>query len=121
MKSIYLLSAALALAIPLTSCGKNPTAGNAGKSAKLLNVSYDPTREYYVAINAAFKKSWLAKTGQTLEIEQSHGGSGKQARAVIDGLQADVVTLALAGDIDSIAMQAASIPADWQKQLPSNS
>jgi sulfate/thiosulfate-binding protein len=87
----------------------------------LLNVSYDPTRELYQAFNAAFAKSWKAKTGDNVKIKQSHGGSGKQARAVIDGLEADVVTLALAYDIDAIAERAKLIPADWQKRLPHNS
>jgi sulfate transport system substrate-binding protein len=91
------------------------------KEIKLLNVSYDPTRELYQEYNAAFVKYWNGKTGDTLVIQQSHGGSGKQARAVIEGLQADVVTLALAYDIDAIAEKAKLLPADWQKQLPSNS
>jgi sulfate/thiosulfate-binding protein len=86
----------------------------------LLNVSYDPTRELYKAVNEAFIKDWTAKSGETVAIEQSHGGSGKQARAVIDGLQADVVTLALQGDIDQIA-KAGLINADWQKRLGNNS
>ena len=86
----------------------------------LLNVSYDPTRELYKAFNEAFIKDWKAKTGETVTIEQSHGGSGKQARAVIDGLQADVVTLALQGDIDQIA-KTGLINADWQKRLGNNS
>jgi sulfate/thiosulfate transport system substrate-binding protein len=88
---------------------------------KLLNVSYDPTRELYQDFNAAFAKYWQAKSGQTVTIEQSHGGSGKQGRAVIDGLQADIVTLALAYDIDAISQNAKLIPADWQKRLPDNS
>ncbi len=87
----------------------------------LLNVSYDPTRELYQDFNQAFAKYWKAKTGQTVQLEQSHGGSSKQARAVIDGLQADVVTLALAYDIDAIAQNAGLLPADWQKRLPQNS
>lgn len=87
----------------------------------LLNVSYDPTRELYKAINEAFVADWKAKTGETIKIEQSHGGSGKQARAVIDGLNADVVTLALAGDIDAIAAKSKKLPADWAKRLPHNS
>src|SRR4051812_44542394 len=91
------------------------------KEIKFLNVSYDPTRELYQDINAAFVKSWKEKTGDTLTIQQSHGGSGKQARAVIDGLQADVVTLALAYDIDAIAEKARLLPPDWQKRLPNNS
>ncbi len=86
-----------------------------------LNVSYDPTRELYKAINPAFAADWKAKTGETIEIQASHGGSGAQARAVIDGLNADVVTLALAADIDAIASRSGKIPADWQKRLPNNS
>lgn len=86
----------------------------------LLNVSYDPTRELYKAVNEAFVKDYKAKTGENVTVEQSHGGSGKQARAVIDGLQADVVTLALAGDIDEIA-KAGKIKAGWQKQFALNS
>jgi sulfate transport system substrate-binding protein len=88
---------------------------------KLLNVSYDPTRELYQEINAAFAKQWKAKTGVDVQISQSHGGSGKQARSVIDGLQADVVTLGLAYDIDSIAEHAHLLPANWQTRLPDNS
>ena len=86
----------------------------------LLNVSYDPTRELYSDLNKSFAAQWKAKTGQSITIRQSHGGSGKQARAVVDGLDADVVTLALAYDIDAIA-NARLIPADWQKRLPHNS
>src|SRR5229473_5863691 len=91
------------------------------KDIKLLNASYDPTRELYQDFNAAFAKQWQAQTGERLTIRQSHGGSGKQARAVIDGLEADVVTLALAYDIDEIAARAKLLPADWQKRLPDNS
>jgi sulfate/thiosulfate transport system substrate-binding protein len=87
----------------------------------LLNVSYDPTRELYQDFNAAFAKHWKAATGETVTIKQSHGGSGKQARAVIDGLQADVVTLALAYDIDALYDRAKMIPKDWQKRLGYNS
>jgi sulfate transport system substrate-binding protein len=87
----------------------------------LLNVSYDPTRELYQDFNAAFAKHWKTQTGETVTIQQSHGGAGKQARAVIDGLEADVVTLALAYDIDAIAEKAKLIPTDWQKRLPNNS
>lgn len=87
----------------------------------LLNVSYDPTRELYQDFNAAFAKHWKTQTGETVTIQQSHGGAGKQARAVIDGLAADVVTLALAYDIDAIAEKAKLIPTDWQKRLPNNS
>jgi sulfate/thiosulfate-binding protein len=93
----------------------------AAKPATLLNVSYDPTRELYKDINAAYAKYWKDKTGQTITVNQSHGGSGKQARAVIDGLQADVVTLALAADIDEIAQRAKLLPANWQSRLPNNS
>ena len=92
-----------------------------GGPVTLLNVSYDPTRELYQDYNAAFAKYWKAKTGQTVEIQQSHGGSSKQARAVIDGLEADVVTLALAYDIDAIADKAKLLPANWQSRLPNNS
>jgi len=91
------------------------------KDIKLLNVSYDPTRELYQDYNEAFSKYWKEKTGDTVTVEQSHGGSGKQARSVIDGLQADVVTLALAYDIDAIAQKAKLLPLDWQKRLPNNS
>jgi len=87
----------------------------------LLNVSYDPTRELYKAYNAAFAKHWKAETGETVTIQQSHGGSGKQARSVIDGLDADVVTLALEADIDAIAKATGKIPADWRGRLPHNS
>ena len=87
----------------------------------LLNVSYDPTRELYQDYNQAFAKNWLAKTGEKVVIKQSHGGSGKQGRAVIDGLDADVVTLALASDINAIAEHAKLLPANWQTRLPHNS
>jgi len=86
----------------------------------LLNVSYDPTRELYVEFNQAFAKYWKAKTGQDVTIKQSHGGSGKQARSIIDGLEADVATLALAGDTDALARHGGWVPADWQKRLPHN-
>lgn len=87
----------------------------------LLNVSYDPTRELYEDYNRAFAAQWLTQTGETVTVQQSHGGSGKQARAVIDGLQADVVTLALAADIDAIADKAKLLPSGWQARLPANS
>jgi sulfate/thiosulfate transport system substrate-binding protein len=87
----------------------------------LLNVSYDPTRELYAEFNTAFAKYWKVQTGQDVTIKQSHGGSGKQARSVIDGIDADVVTLALAGDVDALYKNAALIPQDWQKRLPHNS
>ena len=108
MKTILLLGLALAVA-PLLH------------AAELLNVSYDPTRELYQDFNAAFAKYWKAKTGDTVVVNQSHGGSGKQARSVIDGLGADVGTLALAYDIDALASQGGLIPANWQTRLPSNS
>ena len=107
----------------LAACGSPPAteAPTTGSSAvKLLNVSYDPTRELYQDFNAAFAADWKAKNGQDVTVEQSHGGSGKQARSVIDGLEADVVTLALAADIDAIA-GAGLLPGDWQKRLPHNS
>jgi sulfate/thiosulfate transport system substrate-binding protein len=110
----FLKSILLLLAVSVAACAP-------AKEIKLLNVSYDPTRELYQAINAAFAKQWKDKTGDTLTIQQSHGGSGKQARAVIDGLEGDVVTLALAYDIDAIAEKSGQIPKDWQKRLPENS
>ncbi len=91
------------------------------QSVTLLNVSYDPTRELYVEFNQAFAKHWKAKTGQDVTIKQSHGGSGKQARSIIDGLDADVATLALAGDTDALHTNGGWIPKDWQKRLPLNS
>jgi len=92
-----------------------------GKDLTLVNVSYDPTRELYQEFNTAFSKYWKQKSSQTLTIRQSHGGSGKQARSVIDGLEADVVTLALAYDIDAIAQKSKLLPAEWQSRLPNNS
>ncbi len=106
----------------LLSISLSMTLGVGGsRAASLLNVSYDPTRELYQDVNAAFAKKWQAEKGEAVEIKQSHGGSGKQARSVIDGLQADVVTLALAYDIDAIAEKAKLLPPDWQKRLPNNS
>jgi sulfate transport system substrate-binding protein len=96
-------------------------ATNAHAQTELLNVSYDPTRELYEAYNAAFAKYWKEKSGQAVTIKQSHGGSSKQGRAVIDGLSADVVTLALAYDIDEIAEKGKLLAPDWQKRLPHNS
>lgn len=93
----------------------------AAATQTLLNVSYDPTRELYKDVNDAFAREWQAKTGDTVVINQSHGGSGKQARSVIDGLEADVVTLALAYDIDEIAARSKLLPTTWQKRLPQNS
>jgi sulfate/thiosulfate-binding protein len=91
------------------------------KTIELLNVSYDPTRELYADYNQAFARYWQAKTGDDVVVRQSHGGSGAQARSVIDGLQADVVTLALAADIDNLHVHGDLLPADWQKRLPQNS
>ena len=110
--SLTLLSAILALANPLTATAAEVT---------LLNVSYDPTRELYQEFNAAFAKHWKAKTGDTVTVKASHGGSGKQARAIIDGLEADVATLALAYDVDQLYEKGKLIPKDWQKRLPNNS
>lgn len=106
------LLVALALSSPLLTWAADVT---------LLNVSYDPTRELYIEYNKAFANYWKAKTGDTVTIKQSHGGAGKQARAVIDGLPADVVTLALSYDIDEISSKAKLIPSDWQKRLAHNS
>ncbi len=96
-------------------------AGAQAQSSNLLNVSYDPTRELYRVYNAEFVKYWKEETGEALTIQQSHGGSGAQARAVIDGLKADIVTLALEGDINAIAEKTRKIPADWRSKLPNNS
>ena len=108
---LALLATAVGLAGPPASAGQ----------VTLLNVSYDPTRELYDQYNKAFAAYWKTKTGDTVTVRQSHGGSGKQARSVIDGLEADVVTLALAGDIDAIAKNAKLLPDGWQKRLASNS
>jgi sulfate transport system substrate-binding protein len=108
--AMTLLAASLGAA-PLLSAG----------TLSLLNVSYDPTREFYEDYNKAFAAEWKAKTGDVVTVNQSHGGSGKQARSVIDGLGADVVTLALAYDIDALAAQGGLVPANWQTRLPSNS
>jgi sulfate transport system substrate-binding protein len=108
----FLLSGLAVLAMSL---------GAAGKEITLLNVSYDPTRELYQDFNPAFARYWRQKTGDTVTVRQSHGGSGKQARAVIDGLDADVVTLALAGDVDALWEQGKLIPQDWQQRLPKHS
>lgn len=109
----------MALAAGLTTFALTSTAQSA--SPTLLNVSYDPTRELYVEYNAAFAKHWKTKSGQNVTIKQSHGGSGKQARSVIDGLGADIVTLALAGDIDAMHNNGGWLPKAWQKRLPHNS
>jgi sulfate transport system substrate-binding protein len=103
LRALAGLALALSVAVPA-----------AAAEVTLLNVSYDPTRELYTEYNAAFAKHWQATTGEAVTVQQSHGGSGKQARAVIDGLEADVVTLALAGDIDAIAEKSKLVPADWQ-------
>lgn len=97
------------------------SSGDAAGRVELLNVSYDPTRELYQEVNRAFAAQWQEETGQTLTIQQSHGGSGSQARSVIDGLDADVVTLALAYDIDAIVRESGLVAEDWQARLPSNS
>jgi len=110
---------ALLMAAAMTSCGGGEQ--RAASVATLLNVSYDPTREFYQDYNTAFAHHWKEKTGATVTIQQSHGGAGKQARAVIDGLEADVVTLALAYDIDAIHQRAGLLPVDWQSRLPHNS
>ena len=111
--TIFTAFAAALAAVPATVVQAAPV--------QLLNVSYDPTRELYVAVNAAFARSWKAQTGQDVTIRQSHGGSGKQARSVIDGLPADVVTLALAYDIDEISSRGKLLPANWQSRLPNAS
>jgi len=111
IRLLAIVSAAIGLFVPTL----------AKAEIALLNVSYDPTRELYQEFNAAFAKHWQAKTSEKVTIKQSHGGSGKQARAVIDGLEADVVTLALAYDIDAIAERAKLIPKNWQTRLPHNS
>ena len=110
----------LSLAI-LSGCFGESSSGGKGKSLTLLNVSYDPTREFYKEFNDEFSKSWQAEHGQTVTIDQSHGGSGKQARGVIDGLEADVVTLALGNDIDAIASKSGLLEADWKTKFPHNS
>lgn len=112
------------LALSLVGCassgGSGGASGEADLAVDMLNVSYDPTREFYQDINKMFMEEWKEKTGQSLTIKQSHGGSGKQSRSVIDGLEADVVTLALAYDIDAMA-ERGLIATDWQKKLPDNS
>ena len=111
IRIVFLLSLLLLFSGPL----------GAGEAVVLLNVSYDPTREFYQDFNTAFAKYWKAKTGRDITINQSHGGSSKQARAIIDGLEADVATLALAYDIDALHEKGKLIPGDWQKRLPDNS
>jgi len=111
----------LALAVLLAGTAVPLVGQTSQKPVTLLNVSYDPTRELYEDFNQQFAAYWKDKTGQEVKIRQSHGGSGKQARSVIDGLEADIVTLALAYDIDQIAAKAGTLPAEWQKRLPNNS
>lgn len=115
--------AALVAAISAGCSGSTDTNGGAGErsAVRLLNVSYDPTRELYADYNESFKRYWKEKTGQEAAIEQSHGGGGKQARAVIDGLEADVLTFALSYDIDVVAEKTGLIPADWAGRLPNRS
>lgn len=110
MRIIFQIALAFALAV-----------SSGAKEIKLLNVSYDATREFYQQYNAAFAKYWKVKTGDDVSVDMSHGGSGKQAQLVMAGLEADVVTLALAYDIDALSQQANLLPADWQKQFPNNS
>ena len=118
LRAAALAGAALLAVALLVSCQGD---SGGGTRVTLLNVSYDPTRELYTDYNAAFARYWHGKTGQQVRIQQSHGGSGKQARSVIDGLAADVVTLALAADIDAIASSARLLPLNWQSLLPENS
>jgi sulfate/thiosulfate-binding protein len=113
-------AALLLAAVLLSACGSSDDAAGS-RRVELLNVSYDPTRELYRDFNESFAKEWAAQTGQTLQVKQSHGGSGSQARAVIDGLAADVVTLALAYDIDSIQQKGKRLGANWQTRFPDNS
>jgi sulfate/thiosulfate transport system substrate-binding protein len=119
-RALIAAAGVLACAALLACHGRFPSGSGAGR-VTLLNVSYDPTRELYVDFNAAFARYWKAKTGQTVRVDQSHGGSGTQARAVMDGLAADVVTLALGADIDAIARNAQLLPLNWQSLLPDNS
>lgn len=107
----------------LTGCrsGTSPSGEGASATVQLLNVSYDPTREFYQEVNTAFAAQWREQTGQNVTIEQSHGGAGRQARAVIDGLEADVVTLAIALDIDAMHQRAQLLSPDWRTRLPNNS
>ncbi len=119
------LALAFVLLSAIPGCGKKQASadqnGAAARTIELLNVSYDPTRELYADVGIAFAQHWKEQTGQTVKVSQSHGGSSKQARAVMDGLEADVVTLALAYDIDSISDRAKLLPSAWQKRLPNNS
>ena len=122
MKSKYWLPRlAVMAALTLVTAGLLSAPRAHAAEVTLLNVSYDPTRELYVDYNAAFAKYWKAKTGNDVKVNQSHGGSGKQARSVIDGLAADVVTLALAADIDAVATQGKLLPINWASRFPDNS
>jgi len=121
MKLRYLIPLSLFAALALPACKKSNPATKSAPAVSLLNVSYDPTRELYVDVNAAFSKKWKEEHGQTVTIDQSHGGSGKQARSIIDGVEADVATLALSLDIDMLHDKGDLLPADWQKKLPNNS
>lgn len=124
MRKLALLTALVSSSLSWTACSADPSASSSASSSgssvgevAILNVSFDATRELYDDVNAAFSKKWRADTGQSVTVRQSHGGSGKQARAVLDGLEADVVTLALSGDVDVLA-RAGVVGADWQKRLP---
>ncbi|RYF30210.1 MAG: sulfate ABC transporter substrate-binding protein [Comamonadaceae bacterium] len=115
------LGASIASAMALTTMASAPAFAQGAAPVTLLNVSYDPTRELYVDYNKAFAAYWKGKTGQAVTVKQSHGGSGKQARSIIDGIDADVATLALGGDVDALATHGGLVKADWQKRLPHNS
>lgn len=122
MRTIVIITSCVITLIATAACDpRSPDRSASPEPITLLNVSYDPTRELYRDVNAAFIQSWQARTGETIGLKQSHGGSGKQARAVIDGLEADVVTLALASDIDAIARLSGLVAPDWQSRLPHNS
>jgi sulfate/thiosulfate-binding protein len=120
MKTKLIVSASVIALLSLAACKKTENK-TAAREITLLNVSYDPTRELYVDVNKAFSEKWEKEHGDKVKIDQSHGGSGKQARSVIDGVPADVVTLALSLDIDQISKETGLVDADWQKKLPSNS
>ena len=117
-RTLLAVGSIVAIIFSLSGCGDS---SGGGATRTLLNVSYDPTRELYADFNQAFIAHWREQTGETVDITQSHGGSGSQARAVIDGLNADVVTLALAYDIDAIAQRTSKLASDWEGRLPANS
>ena len=121
MKSKLWITASVVALFSVAACEKKAPQPSSSAGKTLLNVSYDPTREFYVEVNDVFTKQWKKDHGQNLTINQSHGGSGKQARSVIDGVEADVVTLALSLDIDMIHKERDLLPADWQTKLPHNS